>query len=245
MLDEAIIDNYLSAFEETDLLRLDQRTHDDATLELPFRGGAVSYLTCVWSRTKRSLQDIVFFKERHFFSKELENSLWDRTRATHGRLYIAACSSETRLINMRLNEVKEELEKCPWKIGLLAINISEINEFGTLRRTVAQLARDHGSARLVLVLIREPCTSDLLDRWCEIITNQELAAEDGKRGSASRSEAEATALLAQWVATTSESQMSAFWSEVEFSGLFGRSDLIKRIENEVLLKCSPPLGWKG
>ena len=78
-----------------------------------------------------------------------------------------------------------------------------------------------------------------MDRWYETKANQELSAEDAKQISASSYEAEAAALVAEWAAVTLESQIYLCCGDIEFSALYGRSDLIRAVEKDVLFSIFP------
>ncbi len=232
-LEQSTIDTYLQSFEEIGLLRLDKQANGDARLEFPYVGGGDPFDIRL-KTTKKCHTRYSLFSKNGVFSKALEGSLWDSTKATFGRMFIVVCSSETNSINTRLGEVKNELAKAPWKIGLLVVSISDTSDYVTFQTKVKQIAAEDDTKRLVVALIKEPCTNDLLDQWCTAITHKELSAEDGKPGSASNYEAQAAAHVAQWATVASNGQIFACYGDMQFSSLYGQSDLVKRVENDVL-----------
>jgi hypothetical protein len=66
----------------------------------------------------------------------------DKTDAAYNRLYIAASSSETSSIYNRLDEIKKELEKAPYKFAILAIAIDEASKYSSLQEKVKALAAE-------------------------------------------------------------------------------------------------------
>lgn len=237
-LEPSTIDTYLQSFEEIGLLRLDKQANGDARLELPYIGGGDPFDIRL-EETKKKHTRYALFSKGGVFSKALEDSLWDSTKATFGRMYIAACSSETNSINTRLGEMKAELLKAPWKIGLLVVSVSNANDYVMFQTKIKQIAAEDDTQRLVVALMKEPCTNDLLDQWYTAITHKELSAEDAKPGSASTYEAQAAAHVAQWSTVASNGQIFACYGNVQFSSLYGQSDLVKRIENDVLFSVFP------
>jgi hypothetical protein len=237
-LAQSTIDTYLQSFEEIGLLRLDKLANGDARLELPYVGGGDPF-DIRFETTKKKHTRYTLFSKGGVFSKALEGSLWDSTKATFGRMFIAVCSSETNSFTVRLGEIKAELSKSPWKIGLLVVIASEASDYIMFQTKIKQIAAEDDTSRLVVALMKEPCTNDLLDQWYTAITHKELSAEEGKPGSASKYEAQAAAYVAQWAAVTSSEQIFACYGDIQFSSLYGQSDLIRRIENDVLFRVFP------
>lgn len=237
-LEEATIDTYLQSFESIGLLRFDKQANGDARLELPYIGGGDPFDVRLETTKKKNTRYSLFSKSG-VFSKALESSLWDNTKATFGRMYIAVCSSETNSIKTRLGEVKAELLKSPWKIGLLIVSVHDASEYAMFQAKIKQIAAEDDTKRLVIALAKEPCTNDLLDQWYTAITHEELSAEDAKPASANKYKTEAATYVAQWSAVVSNSQIFACYGDVQFSTLYGQSDLVKRIENDVLFTVFP------
>lgn len=237
-LEQATIDEYLIAFRETGLLSLGEQPSGDARLELPYTGNTDIFDVRL-EITQKKYTRYTLFTEKGIFSKALENSIWDSTRATAGRIYIAACSSETNSLTARLGGIKKELQNYPYKIGLLVVTVSEASEYATFQAKIKQLASEDDSKRLVIAMLREPCTADLLDRWHKAVTHKELCAEEGKSGDAGKYENEASMIVAAWAAPAVDSQIYACHGDIQFTGVYGKSDLMKRIEKDVLYTVFP------
>lgn len=237
-LEQATIDEYLTAFKETGLLSLGEQPNGDARLELPYTGSTDTFDVRL-EMTQKKYTRYALFTEKGIFSKALENGMWDSTRATAGRIYIAACSSETNSLTARLGELKKELQKYPYKIGILVVTVSEASEYTSFQAKIKQLASEDDSKRLVIAMLREPCTVDLLDRWHKAITHKELCAEEGKSGDEGKYETEASMIVATWAGPAVDSQIYASYGDIQFTGVYGKSDLMKRIEKDVLYTVFP------
>lgn len=237
-LEQETIDEYLAAFKETGLLSLGEQPNGDARLELPYTGNTDTFDVRL-EMTQKKYTRYALFSEKGIFSKALENGMWDSTRATAGRMCIAACSSETNSLNARLGEVKKELQKFPYKIGILVVTVSEASEYTGFQAKIKQLAVEDDSKRLVIAMLREPCNADLLDRWHKAVTHKELCAEEGKSGDAGKYETEASMIVATWASPAVDSQIYACYGDIQFTGVYGKSDLMKRIEKDVLYTIFP------
>jgi hypothetical protein len=189
--------------------------------------------------TQKKYTRYALFSERGVFSKVLENGIWDSTRATAGRVYVAACSSETNSLTARLGEIKKELQKYPYKIGILVVTVTEANEYSRFQAKIKQYATEDESKRLVIAMLREPCTEALIDRWHKAITHKELCTEEGKSGDASRYDNEANMIVATWASPAVDSQIYACYGDIQFTSIYGKSDLMKRIEKDVLFSVYP------
>jgi hypothetical protein len=237
-LEQSTIDEYLTAFKETGLLSLGEQPNGDARLELPYTGNTDTFDVRL-KMTQKKYTRYALFTERGIFSKALENGMWDSTRATAGRIYIAACSSEANSLTARLGEVKKELQKYPYKVGILVVTVSEANEYTSFQAKIKQLAAEDDSKRLVITMLREPCTAELLDRWYKATTHRELCADEGKTGDAGKYETEASMIVATWAGPAADSQIYTCYGDIQFTGVYGKSDLMKRIEKEVLYTVFP------
>lgn len=237
-LEQATIDDYLVSFKEIGLLSLGEQTNGDARLELPYTGSTDTFDVRL-EMTQKKYTRYALFTEKGIFSKAIENCIWDSTRATAGRIYIAACCSETSSLTARLGEVKKELQKFPYKIGILVVTVSEASEYTSLQVKIKQLASEDDSKRLVIAMLREPCTADIIDRWHKSVTHKDLCVEEGKSGDASKYETEASMIVATWAGPAVDSQIYVCYGNIQFTGVYGKSDLMKRIEKDVLYTVFP------
>ncbi|GHV32100.1 hypothetical protein FACS18949_02070 [Clostridia bacterium] len=232
-LEESTIDQYLESFEQIGLLRLDKQPNGDARLELPYTGNT-DVFDVKLKDIKRKYTRYELFKQKGEFAEAVEKGLWDSTRATFRRVYIASCSSETNSYTARIGEIKKELQKCPWKIGILVMSVSDVTEYTTFQSKIKELAATDDTGRLIVAMFRKPCLDDTLDAWHRAITHKEIAAGEGSGNGSTTYEAQAIQTLSVWAAETVESQIFAYYGTVPFTGLYGKSDLMRRVEKDVL-----------
>lgn len=232
-LTEIDIDKYLEAFEINGLIRLDNQSNGDARLELPYSGN-VEVFDVRLDQIKKKYTRYELFKKGGTFSKTLEEKIWDETKATKNRVQVVVCSSETTSLNTRKGELNDELSRFPFKIGLLVVCITEQSQYSILQARLKEIAQGDKNHRLIICLVKEPITDGILDKWHQNITHKELAAEEAKKGSADQYENEAAIIVETWAQTSADGQMTAFYQGTQYSALYGRDELIRRIENDVI-----------
>lgn len=237
-LTESDIDKYLDAFEQNGMLRLDRQSNGDERLELPYTGN-VEVFDVRLEQIKKKYTRYELFKKGSVFSKVVEEKIWDKNRATANRVQVVACSIETNSLNLRFKELTEELLKNVYKIGILVVVITEASQYASIQPKLKEMAVADTTERLIICLAKEPLTDERLDRWHKAITHKELAAEEGKKGSADQREAEAAMIVEEWAEPTVDSQLSAFYKDIQYSALYGRDELMRRVENDIVFKVFP------
>jgi Txe/YoeB family toxin of Txe-Axe toxin-antitoxin module len=237
-LDEKDVDSYMEAFEDIGVFRLDRQPNGDARLELPYTGKA-NIFDIRLEQTKRKYTRYKLFRKDGVFAKAIESKMWDATRATYKRMSIIACSSETNSWKNRLEELRNELNKSPYKIGILVFVTAENKEYAIMQSQLKEIAEQDQTQRLIVCMVKEPLKSDVLDRWHRAITHNELAGEEGKRGSAAEYENKAAAIVGEWAVTAADGQITAFYGGNHYSVLFGKDELTRRVENDIIFKLFP------
>lgn len=228
------IDKYLEIFEENGLIRLDRLSHDDSRLELPYSGQSDVFSLRLEQMEKKYTRYQLLSKGGRF-SEVIEKRFSDDGDAINHRMIISACSSEANSINVRYKDLSDDLAKNPHKIGVLLIVPKEASEYQTLPAKAKSMLQGEETGRMVIGVVKEPLTEDVLDRWREAMTHSELAAEEGKKGSADRYYNEAAELLESWVGPAINGQITAFdGGEGVTYASWGRADLMRRIKDGVI-----------
>lgn len=233
----ADIDRYLEIFEANGLIRLDTTSGGDVRLELPYSGNA-DVFSIRYEQIQKKYTRYLLLGKKGDFAKTLEERLWPEDDATSRRILVCACSSDTNSMDCRKRELLDELSKDSSRIGILALVPKDAGEYQTLQGKLKTIAAEDSSQRLIVCILKEPLTEDLLNRWHQAITHKELASEEGKRASAEGYEGEAAKLLAQWVEPAVSSNILAFYKEMTFS-LYGKDDLVRRMKENVLFALFP------
>lgn len=238
-LDKKDIDHYIGCFEESGLLRLDRRSNGDARLELPYTGGTANIFDNRLEQIKKKYTRYKLFSKDGEFAKALEAKMWDATRATYKRMSIVVCSSEKNSWKNRLEELQTELNKSPYKIGILVFVTAESKEYSLMQSQLKVITEQDETHRLIVCMVKEPLKADSLNRWHRAITHKELAGEEAKRASADQYEYEAASIVEEWTITAADGQITAFYGDSQYSALYGKDNLIRCVENDIIFKLFP------
>ena len=238
------VDLYLSDLEQIGVLRLDAMANGDVRLQIPYTGNAdvfdIRKDLLVKKYTRYEL-----FKKNGYFSKSMEVKIWDKTSASYGRMFIAACDAGTASMNTRFGEVQAELKKCPYKFGILVIAISESSQFAAMQEKVKALAAQDETGRMAVYLLKSPLTDEHLDRWYNAMTHSELAGEEGKSGDADRYSDEASSIIEEWSAPAMDDQLMVVCGEKVYPSEYGASYFAAKLEKDVIFgsifKAAPEL----
>ena len=227
------VDMYLSDLEQIGVLRLDGMTNGDMRLQIPYSGNAdvfdVRKEMLVKKYTRYEL-----FKKNGYFAKSMEAKIWDKTSASYGRMFIAACDSGTTSMNTRFGEVQAELKKCSYKFGILVIAISESSQFAAMQEKVKALAAQDETGRMAIYLLKSPLTDEHLDRWYNAMTHSELAGEEGKSGDAERYSDEASSIIEEWSAPAMDDQLMVVCGDKVYPSEFGTSYFAAKLERDII-----------
>lgn len=227
------VEMYLTDLEQIGVLRLDSMTNGDKRLQIPYSGNADVFDVRKDMLMKKYTR-YELFKKNGTFAKSMEAKIWDKNSASYGRMYIAACDSGTNSINMRLGEVQAELNKYPYKFGVLVISISESSQFASMQDKVKKLAEQDTTGRMAIYLIKSPLTEDHLDRWYNAMTHSELAAEEGKSGDADRYTDEANTVIEEWSNTAKDDQLMVVCGKTVYPSEYGTEYFAPKLEKDIL-----------
>jgi hypothetical protein len=236
-LTETEIDKYLDAFQDNNQLRLVEQRNGEVRLELPYTGSG-DVFEQHFTALKKQYTRYNIFKKGGFFSKAVEEKMWNQNHNTFNRMYFAACSSENDSRQLRLNDITIELAKNPYKFGFLIITVSETSKYVPMQTQAKELIEKDETGRLIIVVLKEALSEETIDSWIRELTYKELASEEGKRGSADQHEAEAALILGKWSQSAISGQMAAFYQDTAYPST-GSDDLRHKIEASVLYKVFP------
>lgn len=232
-LNKEDVEMYLSDLEQIGVLRLDAMTNGDMRLQIPYTGNAdvfdVRKEMLIKKYTRYEL-----FKKNGYFAKSMEAKIWDKTSASYGRMFIAACDSGTTSMNARFGEVQTELKKCPYKFGILVIAISESSQFAAMQEKVKTLAAQDETGRMAIYLLKSPLTEDHLDRWYNAMTHSELAGEEGKSGDSERYSDEASSIIEEWSAPAMDDQLMVVCGDKVYPSEYGTSYFATKLEKDII-----------
>ena len=229
------INQHLADLEAINVIRLDDMSGGmDKRLQIPYSSGTTDVFSVRKGMLAKKYTRYELFKKNGDFAKSIEAKLWDKNRASAGRMIIAACDSGTTSINARLGELQAELKRYPYKFGILAIVISEQSQFTGMYDKVKALAAQDTTGRCAVYLLKGALTEGHLDRWYNAMTHAGLAGDEGKSGDKTRYEDEANTIIEEWSASAADDQIMAVCGKYLYPAEYGAAGLVSKIEKGIL-----------
>lgn len=233
------ISDLLATLEECKILVLDTAANGTVRLQLPFRNDGGSFQTRYDINDKKYTRYQMFSKDG-VFAQEFEKIAWDANDATNRRMKICVCCAETNSIKTRLEEIKKELDKCPYKLGLLIVTVRDDLQYMSIQSDLQQRSANAEEPRLIIALVKNPLTDDTRKKWLNAITKQEMAAESGQTGAARQAEMEAATVVTTWVQSTANGSKMIAWNRTTvFNNQYGMPQLRKTIQISVFESLFP------
>lgn len=229
------IHDLLQTMQDSKILILDEDNHDNVRLQLPFKGTSGDDFSAKLAANEKKYSRYQMFSKDGAFAQAFEKQAADENDATNKRMKIAVCCAETLSIKTRLTEITKELEKSPYKLGLLLVAVQSDAQAVSIQTTLQQMAINANEPRLTIALIKEPLTDEKRTKWLTAITKQEMASTSGQTGSVNQYKIEATTIISAWVGSAvSGSKITAYNGNQVFSNQYGMAQLRKTIRTNVL-----------
>lgn len=237
VMSEEQVNDLLVTLEECKLITLDTAANGTIRLQLPFSTDGGSFQLRYDSNNKKYTRYQMFAKDGTF-SKPFEDAAWDPNDASYRRMKICVCCAETNSINTRLEEIKRELDKSPYKLGLLIVTVKEDLQFLSIQQDLQQRVTDFDDLRLTIALVKKAFTEDERKKWLNAVTKQEMATESGH--SAEPYIQEAMAIVSTWVQSARGGSKIIAWNGTQvFNNIWGTAQLMKTIRLSVIDKIFP------
>jgi len=228
------VNDLLSTMEDCKILLRDEAANGVVRLQLPFRDGAGDSFDKRFAENDKKYTRYQMFTKDGIFSNAFEEKAWDENDATAKRMKICACCAETNSIKTRLDEIKKELEKYDYKLGLLIVIAQSDSQVMSVQTELARIAKDASEPRLTIALVKKPLTDADRKKWLTTLTKQELAQENGQTAAANQFKMEASTVISSWIGdAVNGSKMVAWNGTQEFNNLFGMPNLRKTIRINV------------
>lgn len=229
------IHDLLQTMQDSKILILDKDNHDNVRLQLPFKGTSSDDFSAKLAANEKKYSRYMMFSKDGAFAQAFEKQAADENDATNKRMKIVVCCAETNSIKMRLAEIMKELEKFPYKLGLLLVAVQSDAQAVSVQTTLQQKAIDENEPRLIIALIKDPLTDEKRTKWLTAITKQEMASASGQTGAVNQYKIEATTIISSWVGSAvSGSKITAYNGNQVFSNQYGIAQLRKTIRTNVL-----------
>lgn len=229
------IHDLLQTMQDSKILILDKDNHDNVRLQLPFKGTSGDDFSAKLAANEKKYSRYMMFSKDGAFAQAFEKQAADENDATNKRMKIAVCCAETNSIKTRLTEIMKELEKYPYKLGLLLVSVQSDAQSVSIQTTLQQMAIDANEPRLIIALVKEPLTDEKRTKWLTAITKQEMASASGQTGAVNQYKLEATSIISAWVGSAvNGSKITAYNGNQVFSNQYGMAQLRKTIRTSVM-----------
>ena len=229
------IHDLLQSMQDSKIIVLDEDTRGNVRLQLPFNGTTSDEFPARLAANDKKYSRYVMFSKEGAFAKEFEKHALDENDAVSKRMKIAICCAETNSINTRLVEVMKELERSPYKLGLLLVSVNSDAQAVSIQSILKGKSVEANEPRLTIALIKEAFPDEKRKAWLTAITKQEMASASGQTGSANGFQMEATKILMTWVSSVvSGGKMIAYNGNQIWGNQYGMAHLRKTIRTGVL-----------
>ena len=237
------IEDMLQTMVDGKILVLDKGANNIVRIQLPFNGAGNSDFSARLAANDKKYSRYMMFSKDGEFAKAFEQQAWDVNDATLRRMKITVCCAETNSLKTRLEEVTKELERNPYKLGLLVVTVQSDTQAVSIQSVLHEKAKEVNEPRLTIALMKTPLTDENRTKWLAAITKQEMASDSGQTGSAQQYRMEASTIIASWVSSAvSGGKIIAYNGDNVFNSLYGMAHLRKTIRTnvqDVIFKYAP------
>ena len=228
------IEDMLQTMVDGRILVLDEGSNNIVRLQLPFNGTGDSDFSSRLAENDKKYSRYKIFSKEGDFAQAFEKQAWDANDATLRRMKIAVCCAETISINTRLGEITKELEKYPYKLGLLIVTVQSDAQAVSIQSALQTKATESNEPRLTIALMKTPLTDENRATWLKAITKMEMASESGQTGSSQQYRIEASTIVNSWVGSAvSGGKIIAYNGNNVFNNIYGMAHLRKIIRSNV------------
>ena len=229
------IHDLLETMQDSKIIVLDQDNYNNVRLQLPFKGTSTDDFAAKLAANDKKYSRYMMFSKDGVFAQTFEKQAADENDATNKRMKIAVCCAETNSIKARLGEIQKELEKSPYKLGLLLVTVQSDAQAVSIQSSLQSLAIEANEPRLTIALVKEPLTDDKRKKWLTAITKQEMASASGQTGAVNQYKIEASTIVSSWVSSAvSGSKIIGYHGNQVFNNQYGMAQLRKTIRTQVL-----------
>ncbi len=235
VMSKTTIHDLLKTMQDSKILVLDEDSHSNIRLQLPFKGTSEDEFPAKLSANDKKYSRYMMFSKEGVFAEAFEKQASDENDAASKRIKIAVCCAETNSINTRLSEIMKELEKAPYKLGLLLVCVQSDAQAVSMQSLLQNKATSANEPRLTIALVKDPLTDEKRMKWLTAITKQEMASASVQTGAAGQYKMEASTIVNSWVSSAvSGSKIIGYNGNQVFNNQYGMAQLRKTIRTNVL-----------
>lgn len=237
VMDKTSVHDLLETMQDSKILILDRDRHDNVRLQLPFNGATSDEFPARLAENDKKYNRYKMFSKDGEFAQALEKRVEEDSAndVLNKRMKIVSCCAETLSINTRLAEITKELEKYPYKLGLLIVTVNSDAQGVSIQSLLQSKAQEANEPRLTIALLRDPFTDENRTKWLTALTKQEMASASGQTGSVNQYRTEAATIMTSWVSSVvSGGRIIAYNGSQVFNNHYGMAQLRKTIRSNVL-----------
>ena len=231
-MSEELIKDKLDILEDNKIINRD--VHSGVTrLQLPFKSLTGDEFDARFKTNDKRFSRYQMFMKDGVFSSSFEKRALDENDPASKRIKVAVCCAEALSIKNRYDEIKKELEKCSYKLGLLIVTVKDDTQAISIQGELEKMAQD-GDERTIIALVKTPLSDEKRKEWLTRITKQELASEAGNTASANSFRIESEQIVATWINQAISGSKIIAWNQSQvFSNQYGMAQLRKTIDTNV------------
>ena len=237
------IEDLLFTLEDCRVLLRDESARGVVRLQLPFRGGNEDEFQKKYDENDKNYSRYQMFAHDGPLSVAFEKKAWGEggeTDAAFRRMKICVCCAETASINTRLDEVRKELDKYPYKLGLLVVTVCNEAQYRSVQGDLKSKCEQVNEPRLTIALVNTPFIEDKRKKWLTSITKRDLANGRGQDLAGKQYNMEAATIVESWVGSAVGGGKIIAWNQNQvFSNQYGMANLRKTIHTNVLERLFP------
>ena len=233
------IADLLATLDDCKMILRDESVNGVVRLQLPYIGGGDPFKER-YEKNDAKYSRYQLFSKDGVFAQDFEKRAWDENDAANKRMKICVCCAETNSIKNRQEEIQKDLDKNPYKLGLLVVTVRDDAQFFAVQSDLKKRLSDANEPRLTIALVKAPLTDETRKKWLTSLTHFELSTESGKTASAAQYKQEATTTVTTWAASAASGSKIIAWNRDQvFSDLYGMVHLRKTIKTNVLEELFP------
>lgn len=228
------VNQYLKVLsgEGLNLIVLASDAKEISRIELPY-SSAAGELDDEIEKLKAELTPSVLFASGYFGS-ELKRQFVPEERAVVKRLSTETCWGEkTTTINSKLSELCKNIEKTPYRFGLLLVAVPNVDSIDKIKSSVFNsLNNVDVKSRVLVCVMKTPLDQERLSYWYQYEAKSRLAQKTGSTANASQAGMEAQTVFAEWLGEAIGKPMLLLYNDNEISA-FSNKDVLARYEKFV------------
>ncbi len=234
------VEDYLEIFKNDKMLYCDEQANGVRRLQMPHKMANGDDFTIRFEQNNKKYTRYQMFAKGCKLADEFEKMAWDKNDATSRRMKIVVCCAEKLSLDRRIKEVIDELNKYPYKLGLVYVTVDSEAQAISIQQDLESRALHSGESRLVIALVKTAFTEDLRKQWLTALTKAEMARESGYSADAKSRDLEADTVASRWIYSSVDGGKMIAWSgNKQWKNLFGVANIQKIIKTEIMREIFP------